>query len=88
VLSSVRYLLVVALVGALAILTVAEHVERTKLGYEIRELEEERDRLAEEEKTARLAYEQAAVPERLVDRAVALGVVEPGDVEGLTGATR
>lgn len=77
-----RYLLVIALAGFLAILTVAEHVERTRLGYAVRALETERAQLLEEEKAARLAYEQAVVPERLVARAVELGVATADELAG------
>jgi hypothetical protein len=86
--SALRYLLVIALVGVLAVLTVAEHVERTRLGYEVRALEEERARLVEEEKVRRLEYEQAVVPERLVERAKALGVASEQELAALTGAGR
>ncbi len=84
--AGLRYVLVIALVGALAVLTVAEHVEQTRLGYAARELEERRARLVEDEKAARLAYERAVVPERLVERAVALGVARAEDLRALTGA--
>ena len=84
--SALRYLLVIALVGTLAILTVGEHVDRTRLGYELRELEQERARLNEREKSARLAYEQAVVPERLRERAEALKVAEPSELSALLGA--
>lgn len=86
--SALRYLLVIALVGVLAVLTVAEHVERTRLGYEVRALEEERARLVEAEKVRRLEYEQAVVPERLVERARALGVASDAELGALTGADR
>jgi hypothetical protein len=83
---ALRYLLVIALVGTLALLTVGEHVDRTRLGYELRELERERARLAEEEKTARLAYEQAVTPERLRERAEELKVADPRELAVLLGA--
>ncbi|MBL4849462.1 MAG: hypothetical protein JKY65_28365 [Planctomycetes bacterium] len=83
---ALRYLLVIALVGTLALLTVGEHVDRTRLGYELRELERERARLAEEEKTAELAFEQAVVPEQLRDRAEELKVAEPAELAVLLGA--
>lgn len=85
---ALRYLLVIVLVSVLALLTVAEHVKRTQLGYEVRKLERERARLVEEQKAARLAYEQAVVPERLVERGTALGVGEPRELKALVGATR
>ena len=83
---ALRYLLVIALVGTLALATVGEHVDRTRLGYELRELERERARLAEEEKTARLAYEQAVVPEQLRERAEELKVAEPSELAVLLGS--
>lgn len=86
--SALRYLLVIALVGVLAVLTVAEHVERTRLGYEVRALEEERARLVEEEKSCRLEYEQAVVPERLAERARALGIASDVELSAFTGASR
>lgn len=86
--SALRYLLVIVLVGLLAVLTVAEHVDRTRLGYEVRALEEERTRLIEEEKSCRLTYEQAIAPERLVERARALGVASDDELKALTGASR
>jgi hypothetical protein len=85
---ALRYLLVIALVGVLAVLTVAEHVERTQLGYSVRILEKDRARLVEEQKAARLAYEQAVVPERLVKRAAALKVATPTELATLTGGGR
>lgn len=85
---ALRYLLVIALVGALSILTVAEHVRRTQLGYSVRTLEKDRSRLLEEQKGARLAYEQAVVPERLVKRATALKVATPAELATLTGGGR
>ena len=85
---ALRYLLVIALVGVLAILTVAEHVERTRLGYAIRAHEKHKAQLLEEEKAARLAYERAVVPERLVERAEALGVASAQELAVLTGAPR
>lgn len=83
--SALRYLLVIALVGVLALLTVADHVERTRLGYDLRALEERRGRLLEEEKAARLAYERAAIPEKLMVRAEALGVARRADLLALAG---
>ena len=82
---AVRYLLVIALVGLLSVLTVGEHVERTRLSYSIRELERERARLLEEQKQARLAYERAVVPERLIERATALGIASADELQALTG---
>lgn len=83
--SALRYLLVIALVGVLALLTVADHVDRTRVGYDLRGLEERRARLLEEEKAARLAYERAAVPDRLMVRAEALGVAKRADLLALAG---
>jgi len=85
---ALRYLLVIALVGFLALKTVGEHVERTRLGYQVRTLERERTRLAEEEKAARLRYEQAAVPERLVARAASLDVAPSAELDSLLGVRK
>jgi hypothetical protein len=84
--SLLRYLSLIALVGALALATVAGHVERTRLGYEVSELEDELARLQAEETAARLAYEQAVVPERLVEAAARLEVARPDELRDLTGA--
>ncbi len=83
-----RYLLVIGLIGCLALLTVAEHAERTRIGYALRELETERARLAEEEKAARLAYERAVVPEGLLERAAAVAVGTPAELQGLASGPR
>ena len=85
---AVRYVLLILLVGALALCTVAEHVERTRLGYELRGLMERRDRLREEEEARRLAVERALVPERLVERGVALGLAPEVELRALVGAQR
>ena len=65
----VRYLAVIGAVGLVALSTVCEHVEATRLAYEARELEVERARLVEDTKASRLRYEQASAPERLQERA-------------------
>ena len=78
----------IVLVGMLALLTVREHVERTQLGYDVRALEEQRLRLLEEVKTARLEYEQTAVTERIIERAVALQVAGRAELEALSRHAR
>ncbi|MGE0712476.1 MAG: hypothetical protein AB7N76_01355 [Planctomycetota bacterium] len=78
---ALRYVSVIVLVGALALATVSEHVERTRLGYELRKLEQERVRLVERRKAARLAYERAVVPEHLRERAAALGVASEAELK-------
>lgn len=85
---ALRYLLVIALLGVLSILTVAEHVKRTRLGYEVRRLEQRRARLLEERKAAQLAYERAVVPEQLIVQARALGVAEPSELQALSGVRK
>ena len=50
--------------------------------------EKRKAELLEEEKAARLAYERAVVPERLVERAAAMGVATPEELAALTGAPR
>ncbi len=82
---ALRYLLVIGCLGVLALFTVAEHVKRTRLGYALRQLEQERSRLKEEEKAQRLAYEAAGVPARLLERAQALRVTTPAELEALAG---
>lgn len=84
----VRYLLVIALLGVLAILTVAEHVERTRLGYEVRELEREVRKLEERRKSSVMAYERACAPERVIDRAEALHVVGVSELDSLRRGAR
>lgn len=84
----VRYLAVIGAVGLVALSTVCEHVEATRLAYEARELEVEKARLEEETKACRLRYEQASAPERLQERAVALGVASRDELATLTGAPR
>jgi hypothetical protein len=84
--SVLRYLSVIALVGVLSVVTVADHVERTRLGYEVSDLESELERLRAEETAARLSYEQAAVPERLCEVAVELEVADAAELRDLTGA--
>lgn len=85
---ALRYILVIVLVGVLAALTVAEHTERTRLGYELRKLERERVKLIEQRKAARLGYEQRVVPEHLRDRAEALGVASEAELNALVGERR
>lgn len=84
----VRYLAVIGAVGLVALSTVCEHVEATRLAYEARELEVEKARLVEETKASRLRYEQAAAPERLQTRAVELGVASEAELAALTGAPK
>jgi hypothetical protein len=64
-----RYLALVAVTTAMAIATVHQHVERTRLGYEARALEREIQRLKETRRGALLDRENAAAPEKLVARA-------------------
>ncbi len=65
----VRYLALVAVATGIAIATVHQHVERTRLGYEARALEREIQRLKETRRAALLERENAAAPEKLVARA-------------------
>ena len=85
---ALRYLLVIALLGVLSILTVAEHVKRTQIGYEVRKLEQRRARLLEERKAAQVAFEQAVVPEQLIQRSGALGVADPAELRALSGVRK
>lgn len=82
---TLRYVLVIALVSALALLTVSEHVKRTKIGYELRTLDKERVRLREVKKAAQLDYERAVVPERLRERAAELEIASPTELTALAG---
>ena len=78
-----RYLALVAAATGIAISTVHEHVERTRLGYETRALEREIERSKEARRAALLEREHAAAPERLVARARAFELASEGELQAL-----
>lgn len=78
-----RYLALVAVATGIAIATVHQHVERTRLGYETRALERELERLSEAKRAALLDREHAAAPERLVLRAKEFQIASDGELKAL-----
>lgn len=78
-----QYLCIVVCLVGLGLYTVADHVERVRVGYEIRRLEHEQRRLKEELKTRRLMWERRAAAETVAQRAVALKVLEETQVRDL-----
>lgn len=78
-----RYLVLVAVATGIAIATIHQHVERTRLGYETRALEREIQRLEEAKRSAVLEREHAAAPERLVTRARAFGIANEAELKAL-----
>ena len=79
----VRYLALVLVATAVAIATVHEHVVRTQLGYETRELERELQRLEEAKKSALLEREHAAAAERLLAQARKLNLATESELKAL-----
>jgi hypothetical protein len=79
----VRYLALVAVATGLAIATVHQHVERTRLGYETRELERELQRLEEAKKAAQLELAAASARERLLVRARAFDIASESELRAL-----
>jgi hypothetical protein len=71
---------------ALGILTVSEHVEQVRLGYEIRRLERSEQRLRQERKARQLIWERHAALESLAKRAEALGLIDAAELEALLSA--
>jgi hypothetical protein len=82
-----RYLALVAAATGIAIATVHQHVERTRLGYEARALEREIDRAKEARRSALLEREHAAAPERLVARARACNIASEAELKALVAPT-
>lgn len=78
-----RYLALVAVATAIAIATVHQHVERTRLGYEARALEREIQRLKETRRGALLERENAAAPEKLVARAKDFKIATDSELKAL-----
>ena len=78
-----RYLALVGVATAIAIATVHQHVERTRLGYEARSLEREIQRLKEARRGALLDRENAAAPEKLVARAKDWKIASEAELKAL-----
>ena len=83
-----QYLCIVISLVALGLTTVAEHVERVRIGYEVRRLEKEHRRLKQELKTRRLMWERFAAAETVIKRAVELRLVQKEDIEALHSPDR
>lgn len=78
-----RYLALVATATAIAIATVHQHVTQTRLGYEIRALEKEIERLREARRAALLERENAASTERLIVHARELKIANDSELKAL-----
>ena len=78
-----RYFALVAVATGIAIASVHEHVERTRLGYEARTLEREVRRLEETRRAAIVEREHAAAPEKLLVRARAFGIASEPELRAL-----
>jgi len=78
-----RYLALVAAATGIAIATVHQHVQRTRLGYETRSLEREIERLKEARRAALLEREHAAAPEKLVARAREQKIASDAELKAL-----
>jgi hypothetical protein len=76
-----QYLCIVICLVGLGLTTVGEHVERVKIGYEVRRLEKEHRRLKQERKTRRLMWERCAAVEVVIKRAINMKVVPSEEVE-------
>lgn len=79
----VRYLALVVAATSVAIATVHQHVVRTQLGYETRELERELQRFEEAKKAALLDREHSAAPEKLLAQAHKFNLASEGDLKAL-----
>lgn len=78
-----RYLVVVISLVCIGVTTVAEHVERVRIGYEIRQLKTEKRRLQQELKQQQLVWTRTAAIENVVRRALSLGLFTEQDLEVL-----
>ncbi len=78
-----RYLALVLVATGIAIATVHQHVERTRLGYETRSLEREIKRLKEMRQGALVEQSKAAAPEELVARAKDLKIASDSELRAL-----
>ncbi len=82
-----RYLALVTVATLIAIATVHQHVERTRLGYEARALERDIQRLKETRRSAVLDMENAAAPEKLVARARDWKIASEPELRALVAPT-
>lgn len=78
-----QYLCIVVCLVGLGLTTVAEHVQRVRIGYEVRRLEKEHRRLKQERKTRRLMWERLAAAETVSKRSIDMKIVRPEDIEAL-----
>ncbi|MDF1662326.1 MAG: hypothetical protein P1V97_11170 [Planctomycetota bacterium] len=78
-----QYLCIVVCLVGLGLTTVAEHVQRVRIGYEVRRLEKEHRRLKQERKTRRLMWERLAAAETVSKRSIDLKIVRAEDIEAL-----
>lgn len=82
-----HYFCIVACLVGLGLTTVSEHVERVRIGYEIRKLERLHRRLKQERKARRLIWERHAAAESVGARAVDLGLIQQAELETLLAPT-
>ena len=78
-----QYLCIVICLVGLGLTTVGEHVQRVRIGYELRRLDKEYRRLKQERKTRRLMWERLAAAETVSKRAIDLKIVHAEDIEAL-----
>lgn len=78
-----QYLCIVVCLVGLGLTTVAEHVQRVRIGYEVRRLEKEHRRLKQERKTRRLMWERLAAAETVSKRSIDLQIARPEDIQTL-----
>lgn len=78
-----KYLCLVLALVSLGVITVTEHVERVRVGYELRQLEREKRQLKQELKTRRMIWERLVAPEAVARRAVELQVISQAELETL-----
>jgi hypothetical protein len=83
-----RIVALLAVATGVAIATVHDHVRRTRLGYEVRDLEKKRRDLLELRRLRRVERERAAAPERVIARATELGVAPKAELDALVAPPR
>ncbi len=69
-----RFVLVLCAFGLVAMLTVWQHVQSVRVGYEIVRLRRERDVLAEENRRLELEADRLKSPETLLKEMLGLGL--------------
>jgi len=78
-----RYLVVIVSLVCVGVTTVAEHVERVRIGYQIRKLKTEKRRLRQELKNQQLVWARTSAAENVARRALVMGVVTEQDLSTL-----